>query len=643
MTPSTTENLASQTPLSLNDLRIALAGLPNCGKTSLFNALTGGRQKVANYPGVTVERKEGAVTLPDGRTLTILDLPGTYSLDARTPDEEISRDVLLGGVVGEPIPQTLVAVADATNLERNLGLVLELKALGRPVVLALNMMDLARDRGLELDLAVLSRELGIPVVATVAVKKQGIAELLQEVARSIGTQSLASTKTSSIAPEWKRPEHADVRARFAEVDRVLKLATRKATRPSIWTDRIDRVVLHPVFGFLLFGAVLAFVFQAIFTWASVPADVIEGGVAALGQWLGGWMSEGALRSLLVDGVIAGVGSVLVFLPQILLLFLFILLLEDSGYMARAAFLMDRAMGGVGLHGRAFIPLLSSFACAIPGIMSARTIGSPRDRLTTILVAPLTTCSARLPVYALLIAAFIPNTDVLGPLKLQGLVMFGLYLAGGIAPLAVAYVFRRSLLKGPKPPLLIELPTYKWPSFKGVGIGLFERAKIFLRRAGTVILSLSILIWFLSSYPKAPIGAAEPAIHYSYAGQIGHAVEPVLKPLGFDWRVGIALIPGFAAREVMVSALGTVYAIEGANEEATQTALGQKLSSSWSLATALSLLVWYIFAPQCLSTLAVVRRETNSWKWTFFMLAYMTALAFLASFVTFQGAKLLGWA
>ncbi|NDD90758.1 ferrous iron transport protein B [bacterium] len=626
---------------------IALAGLPNSGKTSLFNALTGSRQKVANYPGVTVERKEGAITLSDGRVLRVLDLPGTYSLDARTPDEEITRDVLLGRIQGEVPPAALIVVVDATNLERNLGLVLELRALKFPLVLALNMMDLANKRGLDLDLETFSKELKIPVIPTVAVKKMGIDRLVAAVNSAMSRESEDSSSSSkTTVHEWSKAESSAVRARFEEVDQILKKSTRRSTAPSVWTERLDRLFLHPVFGFGVLALVLALIFQAIFSWASVPADWIESGVGAFGAWVGSLMSDGPLRDLLVDGVISGVGSVVVFLPQILILFSFILVLEDSGYLARAAFMMDRIMGGVGLHGRAFIPLLSSYACAIPGILSTRTIANPRDRLATILVAPLTTCSARLPVYTLLVAAFVPDRPFFGPFRAQGAVLFALYLLGTLAPLMMAWVFRKTVLRGPKPTLLMELPTYKMPSLRGVVLGLVERTKIFLRRAGTVILSLSVLIWFLSSYPKAPVQGAQdqasgaPAIHYSYAGRIGHAVEPLLKPLGFDWRVGIALIPGFAAREVMVSALATVYAIEG-DEAAVESALSERLAASWTLATALSLMVWYVFAPQCLSTLAVVRRETNSWRWSIFLLVYMTLLAYLASFLTYRVVSGLG--
>lgn len=617
--------------------RVALAGNPNCGKTALFNAITGGRAKVGNYPGVTVERKEGSVVTPAGHTISILDLPGTYSLDARTPDEMITRDVLLGLHEKEKFPDALVAVADATNLERSLGLVLELRALGTPIVLALNMMDLARSRGLELNLEVLSQELGAAVIPTIATQKQGIEELLKKVDKLLQFEN-----TSEVT--WVKPTPHQIRTRFAEVDRILQSATLKKPQPNLWTDRIDRIVLHPIWGSLFLFLILAFVFQVIFTWAQIPMDAIKDGVADLGAWVGTLMPAGPLKSLLVDGIISGVGSVLVFLPQILLLFLFILFLEDSGYMPRAAFLMDRLMGKVGLHGRAFIPLLSSFACAIPGVMATRTIENRRDRLTTILVAPLMTCSARLPVYSLLIAAFIPNKTVFGVLRLQGLVMFGLYFAGILFALMMAVVFRFSILRGPNPPLLMELPTYKWPSFKNIAIGLLERAQLFLKKAGTVILSITVILWFLSSYPKAPANAVGPAIASSYAGRIGHALEPLVRPIGFNWRIAVALIPGFAAREVMVGSLATVYAVEAqeGGEAGVATVLSEKLAQDWSLATALSLMVWYILACQCLSTLAVTRRETNSWRWPALMLGYMTSLAYAGSWVTFHLATALGW-
>jgi ferrous iron transport protein B len=614
--------------------KIALAGNPNCGKTALFNALTGSHQKVGNYPGVTVERKEGHFVTPSGLRVSLLDLPGTYSLDARTPDEMITRDVILGRQTTETPPKLFVAVADATNLERNLGLILELRELNRPVVLALNMMDLAEKRGLKLDLEILARELRVPIVPTIAVKKEGIAELLKLVEKELQISGAQPV----IPASWEKPNREEISRRFLRVDEILKAATVTPATKNVWTEKIDRVVLHPLWGSLLLLGVLALMFQSIFAWATMPQDWIKSLLDAVGAGVSHAMADGPLRSLLVDGIIAGVGSVLVFLPQILVLFAFILILEDSGYMARAAFLMDRVMGRVGLHGRAFIPLLSSYACAIPGIMATRTIENKRDRLTTIMVAPLTTCSARLPVYTLLIAAFIPNTAVFGPLKLQGLVMLALYLAGIFAALGMAMIFRRTIFKGPKPALLMELPTYKWPSFKNVAYGLWERAELFLKRAGTVILTISVLLWFMASYPKPPQGAvvdeAHSAVTYSYAGHLGKMIEPMLRPLGFDWKISGALIPGFAARETMISALGTVYAIDGKGDQVSE-ALGPKIAKDWSLPTALSLLVWYILSCQCVSTLAVTRRETNSLKWPVFMFVYMTVLAYSASFVTFH--------
>ncbi len=618
--------------------KIALAGNPNCGKTALFNALTGGHAKVGNYPGVTVERKEGKTVTDSGLELSVLDLPGTYSLDARTPDEAITRDVLLGHKKEERDPDLLLAVADATSLERSLGLVLELRDLGRPLVLALNMMDLAKKRGLELDLSLLSVELGVPVIPIVATRKQGISELLNEVEKKL-QQNLDKKAIAKISAGHKVVVE-EVRKRFSEVDRILKAVIRKSASPTLWTDRIDRIILHPVWGSLILILILGCVFQAIFTWAQIPMDWIKFAINRVGAMVGQNMAEGPLQSLIVDGVISGVGSVLVFLPQILLLFLFILFLEDSGYMPRAAFLMDRLMGKVGLHGRAFIPLLSSFACAVPGIMATRTIENRRDRLTTILIAPLMTCSARLPVYSLLIAAFIPNRVIFGPIQLQGLVMFGLYFFGILAALLMAILFRFTFIKGSKPALLMELPTYKWPSLRNILIGLLDRSKLFLRRAGTVILAVSIILWFLASYPKAPQGAMEPAISYSFAGKLGHVLEPWVKPLGFNWKIAVALIPSFAAREVMVGSLATVYAVESKGEGISQK-LGEQLASDWSVATALSLLVWYILACQCLSTLAVTRRETNSWRWPAFMLLYMTGLAYCGSFLTYHLAVKVG--
>jgi len=627
--------------VSTRPLRIALVGNPNCGKTALFNMLTGSRQKTANYSGVTVERKTGLLVTPAGMAVELLDLPGSYSLRACSPDEEITRDVVLGRRAQEALPDAIVCVTDATNLNLHLRLLLELKKVGRPLILALNMMDIAQRSGCVIDTEALSRQLRIPVVTTVAVRKSGIQNLLAQIDTLLAQLKPGQDSDSLAAPNtWAEPSAADVRAYHHEVDRILQVVVTQAGTPARFTRQLDRLLLHPVLGVVTLLAVLFLMFQAVFNWAALPMDLIDGGVAWLQQWLHQNMADGLLKSLLADGIIAGVGSVLVFIPQILILFFFILLLEDFGYMARAAFLMDRIMGGVGLNGRAFIPLLSSFACAIPGIMAARTIANPRDRLTTILIAPLMTCSARIPVYTLIIAAFIPNTSVWGFIGLQGLVMFGLYATGIVSALAVAQVLRMTLTRGSHQPLIMELPTYKIPSVANVLLGVLERGKIFLRRAGTIILSLMIVIWFLATFPSAPEGASEPAIYYSFAGMLGHFLEPVLAPVGFNWQIAIALIPGMAAREVAVAALGTVYALSG-GDNAVVTALTTTLSQDWTLPTALALLAWYVFAPQCAATLAVTKRETNSWRWPVFMFTYMLALAYAAAFITYRLALLLG--
>lgn len=609
---------------------IALVGSPNCGKTALFNVLTGSKQKVANYSGVTVERKEGFITLPHGGKIRILDLPGTYSLRARSPDEEVTRDVILGHLSDESSPDVIVCVADATNLHLGLRLVLEIKKIGKPVVLALNMMDVALKRGYDVDLDVLSKQIQIPIIPTVAIKKNGISELIKAVEKELGKE-----KTDSV--RWTEPNSQEIRAYHKDIERILCIANRKQGVASKWTKYLDDILLHPVAGLMSLLVILFFMFQAVFTWAKIPQDAMQSGFDALQGFVAHNMSDGMLRNLLSDGIIAGVGSVVVFIPQILTLFFFILLLEDSGYMARAAFLMDKLMGGVGLHGRAFIPLLSSFACAIPGIMSARTIENKKDRLITILIAPLMTCSARIPVYTLIISAFVPSKKIFGFLNLQGLVFFSLYAAGIIVALVVAFILKKFFLKGTSTPLMIELPTYKIPRVKNVLIGLMERAKIFLQKAGTIILAVMVLIWFLSSYPLPPIGSTEPAIHSSFAGILGRALEPIFAPIGFNWQIVIALIPGMAAREVAVAVLGTVYAISG-NEDVVRQSLSVTLSHAWTLPTALSLLVWYAFAQQCASTLAVTKRETNSWLWPAVMFFYMTALAYLASFVVYHAAK-----
>ncbi len=616
---------------------IALVGPPNSGKTTLFNTLTGGRQKTGNYPGVTVERKSGFLKTPAGHAVEVLDLPGSYSLRARSPDEAITRDVVLGRQRRETLPDAIVCVTDATNLNQHLRLLLELRPLGRPLILALNMMDIAQRRGCRIDTEALARELGIPVVTTVAMRKSGVHDLLD---RIDGLLRRVPTGGAAALDNWQEPSPDAIRAYHHEVERVLRQAVVEEGAPARVTRQLDRVVLHPIAGPLILLALLFLMFQAVFSWAEAPMDWIDGGMASVQQWLTTHMVESLLKSLLIDGIVAGVGGVVIFLPQILILFLFILLLEDSGYMTRAAFLMDRLMSAAGLNGRAFIPLLSSFACAIPGVMATRTIAHPLDRLVTILIAPLMTCSARLPVYVLLIAAFIPNTSVWGGLGLQGLVMFALYATGIVGALVVAGVLRLTLLRGGRQPLLMELPSYKWPNPANVLLGLWERAKIFMRRIGTIILSVLIVLWFLSTFPAAPEGATEPAIYYSFAGLIGRTLEPLLAPIGFNWQIAIALVPGLAAREVAVAALGTVYALSG-DEGAVAEALTATLAQSWTLATALALLAWYVFAPQCLATLAAVRRETNSWRWATFMFVYLMVLAYLAAFVTYRVALALG--
>lgn len=600
---------------SVASLRLALVGNPNCGKTALFNQLTGGRQKVANYAGVTVERKEGRFSAPSGRTFQLLDLPGAYSLEAASPDEVITRDVCLGHFPGETAPDAIVCVADATNLRLHLRFVLEVRRLGRPMVLALNMMDAARKRGITIDVPKLEAALGIPVVETIAVRRGGAAALI---ARLDG--DLPRVAEADLGNDL----HAEVRVMIAD-------AVSMPRRTAAIDDAIDRIVLHPLLGLGLLALIMFLIFQAVFSWAEPLMESIEAGVGFLGAWVGsGLASMPMLQSLVVDGIFAGVGGVLVFLPQILILFLFILALEESGYLPRAAFLLDRLMLKAGLTGRSFIPLLSSFACAIPGIMATRSIQDPRDRLTTILIAPLMTCSARLPVYALLIAAFIPNQTVAGIFNLQGIVLFTLYVAGIVSALGVAWVIKMLRRDKSEHALLMELPSYRIPHPRDIAIGLWERASIFLKRVGGIILSLTILLWFLSTFPGAPEGATDPAINYSFAGMLGHWLHVVFEPIGFNWQISIALVPGLAAREVAISSLATVYALSG-HEEGLQAIV----ASQWSMATAFSLLAWYVFAPMCLSTLATVRRETNSWGQVWIMTGYLFALAYLASFLTYQ--------
>lgn len=610
---------------------IALVGNPNCGKTALFNLLTGSRQKVANYAGVTVERKEGSLLTPAGKRLRVFDLPGAYGLEAETPDEQVTLEIITGRRNSEERPDLIVCVVDATNLRQHLRLAIGLKRMGTPVLLALNMSDLAERSGLHIDPQLLSRELGVPVVKTVGVRRSGIAGLVSALDEMAQLSERSAVQMAPMTPEQVARDHA-------EVTRLLKTLGIDRFVAARHSDRIDKVVLHPIAGPLILLTCLFLIFQAVFAWATPLMDGIDVAIAGMGNLIGAALPQGLLKSLLIDGVIAGIGSVLVFLPQIVILFLFILLLEESGYLPRAAFLLDRLMGGVGLSGRSFIPLLSSFACAIPGIMATRTIQDPRDRLTTIMVAPLMTCSARLPVYALLIGAFIPQRKI-GLFELQGLVLFALYVAAIVSGLVVAYVLKRTTLKDRLQPLMMELPAYHWPTFRNIALGLWQRVKIFLTRVGTIILSLMIILWFLSSFPAPPPDATGPAIEYSFAGRIGAALAVVFEPIGFNWQISIALVPGLAAREVAVAALGTVYALSSAGDDVSG-ALTPLIAQSWSLATALSLLAWYVFAPQCLSTLATVKRETNSWRYPVIMAVYLFALAYAAAGITYHVTRVL---
>ncbi len=670
---------------------IALAGNPNCGKTTLFNALTGLRQKVGNYPGVTVERKTGRGFGSHGEPLTFIDLPGSYSLQPRSPDEEISRNVLLGRRSDTPRPDLIVAVVDASALERHLYLVAQLLDLGLPVVLALNMVDVAERRGLRVDVVRLEAELGIPVIPLVASRGVGLIPLRQALSRPVPAPACrapvppelerealalapqlgappatawAEALLALTAPEPGPPTAAAARARLRQagveplaalvqaryewLGRLCAQVVRGPNAPlgESVSDRVDRVLTHRLWGWLALGGLFLFLFFCIFSVAQAPMEWIDSATGALGEWLSARLPESDVRSLLVDGVVAGVGGVVIFLPQILILFFFLGLLEDSGYMARAAFLMDRAMASVGLHGKSFIPLLGSYACAIPGIMATRTIENRKDRLVTLLVAPLMSCSARLPVYGLMIALLLPDTSAWAKAGL----MAAMYILGTGTAFGMAWLFKRTLLKGETPALLMELPPYRLPAWRNVALQMGERAGLFLKRAGSVILALSILLWALATYPKAPEGATPgEAIAQSYAGQMGHAIEPVIRPLGYDWRIGIGLIGSFAARELFVGTMGIVYSVEGEVDEANPSLLEQLRAAQhadgapvYTPLVCLGLMVFYVLAMQCISTVAVVRRETNSWRWPLFQLAYMTALAWVGAWAVYQGGRLLGW-
>ena len=616
--------------MSAATLRIALVGNPNSGKTALFNQLTGSRQKVANYTGVTVERKEGRLRAPSGREFAVLDLPGAYSLQPASLDEAITRDLCRGFYPGEAAPDVLLCVIDATNLRLHLRFALELRELGKPMIVALNMVDAAERRGIKIDVPALEQALGVPVVETVAVRRNGAQALVERLDAMV--PHLDAPLVAAVAGE--ADYHAQVRG-------ILAAAVSMPTRTAKIDDALDRWLLHPVFGLMTLIVVMFLIFQAVFAWATPMMDGIEAGFGWLGEVVGANLPPGPLTSLLTDGIIAGVGGVVVFLPQILILFAFILALEESGYLPRAAFLLDRMMASAGLSGRSFIPLLSSFACAVPGIMATRSIQDPRDRLANILVAPLMTCSARLPVYALLIGAFIPQKTLWGFVSQQGLILFALYAAGIFSALAMSWVMKKWRRDKSEHPLMLELPSYRIPHPRDLAVGLYERGMIFLKRVGGIILSLTILLWVLLSFPGAPENATMPAIDYSFAGQIGHAMAVFFAPLGFNWQICIALIPGMGAREVAVSSLATIYALSAADDDAAIQALTPVVANGWSLATGLSLLVWFIYAPMCISTLATIKRETNSWKQVGFATFYLFAAAYVAALVTYQVTVALG--
>ncbi len=611
---------------------VAMVGNPNAGKSALFNALTGARQKVGNYPGVTVERHAGRLALDDGRPVELVDLPGAYSLDPSSPDERVTRDVVTGAQAGERLPDALLVVVDAANLDNHLRFAMQLIALELPVVIALNMVDLAERDGLVLDPAVLENELGVPVVATVAVRRRGIDSL-----RARLTDAIGAAKRREAGP-LPVPQD-DIVALQRRARALSRAATISETPVRRWNHALDAVALHPVFGPILLVALLFVMFQAVFSWSEAPVGWIEDGFAVLDAAVKGAMPNGFLRSLLTDGVIAGVGAVVVFLPLILILFLFILVLEASGYMVRAAFLLDRLMSHVGLSGRAFIPLLSSFACAVPGIMATRTIDDEKDRLTTILIAPLMTCSARLPVYTIIIGAFIPARQVAPFVGLQGLVLLGLYLMGIVGAFVAALVLRRTVTKGESSGFMMEMPRYQWPRVRDVAIGLWSRAAIFLKRAGTTIALTTIVLWALLSFPQAPAGQRQ--VDYSVAGRIASGLEVVVRPIGFNHDIALALIPAMAAREVAVAAIGTAYAIDDTEGAKGEQTLVERLRSRWSLPTALAFLMWFVFAPQCISTIAVTRRETNGWRWPLFMIGYLFVTAYIMAGITYWLAVFAG--
>ena len=632
----------SKVHLFSNEPLVALLGNPNCGKTALFNLLTGSRQKVANYSGVTVERKEGRLTLESGKNIRILDLPGAYSLYPRSLDERVTCNVLLGRAEGEKRPDLVICILSAMNLRRNLRLVLAAKRLGLPCVVVLNMLDIAKRQGLRIDTVALAKELGLPVLTSIGIQSHG-ADEIKSFLNQLDWRNLNAlrTGTTDATLENVASHIAHAESDNVQVQRILRSLGLDQIIPDHFSDRLDSVLLHPVVGPIILAGLLFFIFQAVFSWANWPMDVIKAAVEYLGGMLTELLPSNWFRSLLINGILAGLGGVVIFLPQILILFFFILLLEESGYLPRAAFLLDRVMGSVGLSGRSFIPLLSSFACAIPGIMATRSISNSRDRLVTILIAPMMTCSARLPVYALLISAFIPKQKLWVGIDLQGLVLFLLYFAGILGAMGVAWILKRFTSEQFRMnALMMELPSYHLPRLGNLALSLWQRAEIFLRRVGGIILVMTLALWFLSSFPLPPDGATGSSIQYSVAGMLGQALAYVFAPIGFNWQISIALVPGMAAREVVVSSLATVYALSSSSADAAD-ALAPLISSSWSLATALSLLAWFVFAPQCLSTIAAVKRETGGWKIPAIMLSYLFGLAYLASLITYHIALALG--
>jgi ferrous iron transport protein B len=688
-------NIATEQSPQLALARIALAGNPNCGKTTLFNALTGLRYKVANYPGVTVERKEGRMLLDDQTAAMVVDLPGIYSLSGHSLDERIATRAILGQLEQASMPDLVVAVVDASNLERNLFLTTQLIDLGIPVIIALNMIDIAEKQGISIKRELLSRTLKVPVVAITASKSEGLNELRSEIVRrlsdshpsrpsslcawlpkdlqfelaalELGNMLIKYGHSSSIhnpialggllLSDPATPADPELAAALqswrdklsaAEIDPMSFEATYRYQwinsiirscvsidnpKQRRFSERVDGFITHKIWGTVTFLAIMTIIFQSIFLWATIPMELIDRSIAHLGGAVGSLLAEGALKSLIVDGIVAGVGSVLIFVPQIAILFFFLGILEDSGYLSRAAFLMDRIMRKFGLQGRSFIPLLSSFACAIPGILSTRTIPSFTDRMATILVAPLMSCSARLPVYTLLIAAFVPAHYFLGFVSLQGLVLLSMYLLGVVGAAVVSWILKKTLLRGEPAIFVMEMPPFRWPSFKIVLREVYDRIVTFLKSAGSVILAFSVVLWFLASYPQGKI-------EDTFAGKIGHAMEPVIKPLGFNWEVGVGLLASFAAREFFISSLSTVYNLEkDKGDEEHRSLIGvlkqREQEGTFSLAAALSLMVFYVFCCQCMSTLAVTRRETGSWGWTIFMFSYMTSMAYIAALITYQ--------